>query len=134
MSSKKKATDAKDDGKATLVPRLRFPEFRGTEGWRRAKVEDLVEAITPPKKLPTADYAAEGSFPIIDQSQSDICGRTNDTAAVIREGLPLIVFGDHTCTLKLIDRPFAQGADGIKILKSGATVETPYLYQFLTHQ
>src|SRR5688572_14402084 len=34
--SSKKTTDAKDDGQVALVPRLRFPEFRGAAGWRPA--------------------------------------------------------------------------------------------------
>jgi type I restriction enzyme S subunit len=53
---------------------------------------------------------------------------------LIQHGLPLIVFGDHTCILKLIDRPFAQGADGIKILRSRPKLETPFLYQYLTYR
>ena len=117
-----------------LVPKLRFPEFREAEGWETGKVDDLVDTVTPPKKLPTTLYASSGAFPIIDQSQSDICGWTNDNEALIREHLPLIVFGDHTCILKLIAKPFAQGADGIKILKTGPKLGTPYLYQFLSYR
>ena len=94
----------------------------------------MVDTVTPPKKLPTSHYASKGAFPIIDQSQSDICGWTDDHEALIIDSLPLIIFGDHTCILKLIDRPFAQGADGIKILKSRPKVGTPYLYQFLIYQ
>jgi type I restriction enzyme S subunit len=120
--------------KATLIPKVRFPEFLGAEGWGYGKVEELVDTVTPPKKLPTSDYAASGAFPIIDQSQSDICGWTDDGEALIQQGLPLIVFGDHTCILKLIDRPFAQGADGIKILKTRPKIATPYLYQFLSYR
>ncbi|MDO8274031.1 MAG: hypothetical protein Q7T22_00700, partial [Serpentinimonas sp.] len=79
-------------------------------------------------------YASSGTYPIIDQSQSDICGWTDDEEALIQESLPLIVFGDHTCILKLITRPFAQGADGIKILKTRSKLGAPYLYQFLSYR
>ena len=44
----------------------------------------------------------------------------------------MIVFGDHTCVLKFVDRPFAQGADGVKILKAKRRVSTLYLYHQLT--
>jgi len=132
MSSKTKTIATKEEATPALVPKLRFPEFREAKGWERGKVDDLVDTVTPPKKLPTASYASSGAFPIIDQSQSDICGWTDDNEALIREGLPLLVFGDHTCILKLISRPFAQGADGIKILKSSSKVETPFLFQFLS--
>lgn len=33
MSTKKNASSTKSESKPTLVPKLRFPEFRGTEGW-----------------------------------------------------------------------------------------------------
>jgi type I restriction enzyme S subunit len=117
-----------------LVPKLRFPEFRKADGWKIGKIDDLVDTVTPPQKLPTSTYAGTGAFPIIDQSQNDICGWTDDTDALIQEDLPLIVFGDHTCILKLIDRPFAQGADGIKILKSRPKIGTSFLYQFLSYR
>ncbi len=116
------------------VPKLRFPEFGNFPEWKRQKVDELVDTVTPPKKLPTSSYGLEGEFPIIDQSQNTICGWTDDNEALILDDLPLIIFGDHTCILKLINHPFAQGADGIKILKPRSKVCTSYLYQYLTHR
>jgi type I restriction enzyme S subunit len=116
------------------VPKLRFPEFRGGSEWKSEKVDNLVDGVTPPKKLPTSSYSSKGDFPIIDQSQSQTCGWTDDRDALIRAALPLIVFGDHTCVLKLVDRPFAQGADGIKILRPRSTIDPKFLYQFLSYK
>ena len=134
MSQKTPTIATKEEGKPALVPKLRFPEFRDELEWSSKKVNELIKTITPPKKLPTSNYSSKGAFPIIDQSQSEICGWTDDHEALIQEGLPLIVFGDHTCILKLVDRPFAQGADGIKVLKSGSKIDTLYLYQYLSYQ
>ena len=134
MSNKTPPPAKTEEATPALVPKLRFPEFREAEGWIIGKVDEIVDTITPPKKLPTSNYAATGTFPIIDQSQSDICGWTDDNEALIQDDLPLIVFGDHTCILKLIDRPFAQGADGIKILKSRPKIGTSFLYQFLNYR
>jgi type I restriction enzyme S subunit len=134
MSSKSEPVDMKQDSRPTLAPKLRFPEFLGAKDWVGEKVAELVSTVTPPKKIPTSHYVPNGLFPIIDQSQSDICGWTDDIDAVIDEDLPLIIFGDHTCILKLIERPFAQGADGIKILKSRPKIKASYLYQFLSHR
>ena len=114
-----------------LVPRLRFPEFRDAGDWVEKPLAKLVSTVTPPKKLQTADYAVSGKYPIVDQSQDCICGWTNDSDAIIRDDLPLIVFGDHTCVLKLIEKPFAQGADGIKILDTAADVSVDFLFQSL---
>jgi hypothetical protein len=112
----------------------RMEQGAGNDRDGDSHLEMLNGTSTPPKKLPTSNYAATGAFPIIDQSQADICGWTDDNDALIQDDLPLIVFGDHTCIVKLIDRPFAQGADGIKILKSRPKIGTRYLYQFLSYR
>ena len=113
------------------LPKLRFSEFQDAGEWDQDKLENLINTVTPPQKLPTVLYQAEGQFPIIDQSQSYICGWTNNQDSLIVENLPLIIFGDHTCALKIVNVPFAQGADGIKIIKTKERVETSYLYQYL---
>ncbi len=109
-------------------PRLRSPEFQSAVDWEESTLEELIATVSPPKKLQTADYQSEGEFPIVDQSQDYICGWTNDGEAVIDKGLPVIVFGDHTCALKFIDQPFAQGADGIKILRPKRGIDIRFLY------
>ena len=118
-----------------LVPELRFPEFRKDEEWKIDKVENLILTITPPKKLPSSDYLQSGKFPIIDQSKNFYCGWTNDETSVITTNLPLIIFGDHTCILKLATKPFAQGADGIKIFKpkNKQRISTKFLFQYLKY-
>lgn len=119
--------------KPALLPKLRFPEFLKTDGWRGEELEKLVTTVSPPVKLQTSSYLLQGKFPIIDQSQDTICGWTNDESTLITEPLPLIVFGDHTCTLKFVEKPFAQGADGIKIIKSNPIISAAYLFQSLNH-
>lgn len=134
MSNKKeKAAMTKATEKPALLPKLRFPEFLKTDGWRGEELEKLVTTVSPPVKLQTSSYLLQGKFPIIDQSQDTICGWTNDESTLITEPLPLIVFGDHTCTLKFVEKPFAQGADGIKILKSNPIISAAYLFQSLNH-
>src|SRR4051812_8409609 len=110
-----------------VMPQLRFPEFEGSGEWKKEKLEQLIATVTPPRKLQTSEYLKEGKFPIIDQSQSLICGWTNENDAVISSDTPLVIFGDHTCALKFVDKPFAQGADGIKILKANEKVDPAYL-------
>jgi|CZKV01.1.fsa_nt_gi type I restriction enzyme S subunit len=124
----------KQDGKPALKPKLRFPEFRDAPQWDEMKLEELISTVTPPKKLQTSSYLAEGLFPIVDQSQDYICGWTNDNEALVKDSLPLIVFGDHTCVLKLVNQQFAQGADGIKIFRARIRVGTEYLFHFLNFQ
>ena len=122
----------KRKSKRTLTPKLRFPEFCGELGWEESTVGALVATVSPPKKLTTSQYFSEGRFPIVDQSPDGQCGWTNDVDALIENSFPLIVFGDHTCVLKLVNQPFAQGADGIKIFRPKRIVSTEYLYHFLS--
>lgn len=118
----------------TVVPTLRFPEFRGTEGWENDTIDNLIDIIVPPKKIVSQEYLSTGKYPIIDQSQNYICGWTNDKTALITDSSlkqPIIIFGDHTCILKKVVFPFAQGADGIKILKAKNCIDGNFLYQAL---
>ena len=96
-----------------------------------SKVGTLIETISPPVKIQKKAYAKFGKFPIIDQSQDEITGWTNDETTLIKPSKPLVIFGDHTCTVKLISIPFAQGADGIKILSTLEGVDPRFLYHVL---
>ncbi len=115
------------------IPALRFPEFHNDGEWKCVIIGDIINTINPPKKLQSSEYKKKGAFPIVDQSASYIAGYSDNGDAVIdNNGYNYIVFGDHTCSLKLIDFPFIQGADGIKIFKSKiAEVLTEYLYQYI---
>ena len=97
-------------------------------------IGELVAALTPPSKIQKTEYLESGRFPIIDQSQDAIAGWTNEEDSLVSIDKPLVVFGDHTCSVKLLDRPFAQGADGIKILRTSDSLSPQFLYFFLkTH-
>jgi len=62
MSSKKQTTGTKKDGKPALVPKLRFPEFRGTE-WVKKRLED-VAPLQRGFDLPS-DLIRPGNVPIV---------------------------------------------------------------------
>jgi len=78
-----------------------------------------------------SDYESSGEFPIIDQGQALIAGFTNDSSRVCNSKLPVIIFGDHTKTLKFIDFNFCLGADGTKVLKPKIKADERYLFYFL---
>ncbi len=90
-------------------------------------IDNICATVNPPQKLETTEYQADGEFPIIDQSQSDVAGYTNNIASTLPPD-NYILFGDHTCTLKFINKRFAQGADGLKILKCANGVDPKYIY------
>ena len=82
-------------------------------------------------KVQTSEYGKRGKYIIIDQGQSQIAGYTDREEGVFEE-LPVIVFGDHTRTIKYVDKPFFLGADGVKILRSkDSNANYKYLYYAL---
>ncbi len=98
------------------------------------KLEELIDTITPPKKFQKEEYQSSGLYPIIDQSQDYIIGYTNDHNSIIIVNNPLLIFGDHTCIVKLVSTNFAQGADGIKILQCKDSILPKYLYVYLKNK
>ena len=82
------------------------------------------------KKLKTTEYQKAGRFPVIDQGQRFIAGYTDDEEKLTHLPGPVVIFGDHTKELKFVDFDFAQGADGIKILRP-IGVDARYFYLVL---
>ena len=113
------------------LPEWRFPEFRGCGEWEICTVKDSFNTITPPKRIAKLEYKNSGKYPIVDQSQEYIAGWTDDETAIVSYRRPLIVFGDHTCVLKFMSQPFAQGADGIKILSTDYKLDEKFAYYCL---
>ncbi len=101
-------------------------------GWVEIPTNEVYTNISLSNiKLPQKDYLKEGVLPVIDQGQDFIGGYSNDTSIKVDCELPVIVFGDHTKTIKFIDFDFIAGADGIKVLKPHAFLLPKLLYYFI---
>ena len=85
-------------------------------------------SIAPEKKTKQKDYLPKGALPIIDQGQQLIGGYANEDNRQVSCNLPVIVFGDHTRTVKYVDFPFGAGADGIKVLEPVEGIYPKFLY------
>ena len=83
------------------------------------------------KRIKQRDYLPEGRIPVIDQGQTLIGGYTNDEDFAFLGDLPVVLFGDHTRAVKLVDHRFAVGADGIKIFRPAEGVRPKYLYYWM---
>jgi type I restriction enzyme S subunit len=106
--------------------KLRFPGYENTkiedgvpEGWEYKEVGSLISKTPRTKQVKKSEYNNSGEIPIIDQSREFIAGYTDDRETIVDLGVPVIVFGDHTRILKLINFPFAKGADGTQLIVSG---------------
>lgn len=113
------------------VPEWRFPEFKDRGEWTSDLIANVISTIRPPKKLSTFEYKMIGRYPIVDQGQDEFCGWTDERSSLVDFDNKVLIFGDHTCVVKLVDRPFAQGADGIKIISTKKKISVDFLFQYL---
>jgi len=93
--------------------------------------EECLQKIGTPAKLPKKKYLEKGRFPVVAQEEALINGYTNDENLLYKVEDTLIIFGDHTRHLKLIDFDFVLGADGAKLLKTIEEIDTKYFYYYL---
>lgn len=101
------------------------------EGWEKYLFEDCIidNKIGRGNQIKASEILTNGQFPVVDQGQDFIAGYTNETEKVISDGLPYIIFGDHTRCFKYVDFPFVVGADGTKILSPNTDLfDTKYLF------
>jgi type I restriction enzyme S subunit len=105
------------------------------ESWEVIKFENCIQKIKTgkAKQIPLKEYKLSGTYPIVDQGQSDIAGYTDNKEKVIFDNLPFIVFGDHTRIVKFVDFSFSLGADGTKLIKPNPSefLDIFFYYQML---
>ena len=104
------------------------------EKWTWAYITNLVDLLPSRNfQIKTNEIDSKGGFPVISQSQNFIDGFTNKKEKVItKDKLPLIIFGDHTRVVKVVDFPFVVGADGTKLLRpKGGIIDIHYLEKVL---
>lgn len=114
-----------------LVPKDEIP-YEVPENWCWVKYDSIIENLSSStKKIKQKEYLKEGIYPVIDQGSSLIGGYTNDENLLYDGELPVIIFGDHTRCVKYVDFKFAQGADGVKVLKPKGDIDIKYIYYLM---
>lgn len=125
---KKEALTPEERLQAALVPESEQP-YPVPENWCWVRLLDSFYNYTDSKKkIPQKEYLQDGEIAVVDQGQDLVGGYTNDSEMVFTGNLPVIIFGDHTRCIKYIDFPFAQGADGVKVLKPKQCFDTKAFY------
>ena len=87
-------------------------------------------AISRANQILSSEIKLAGRFPVVDQGQAFIAGYCDDEKRVISNDLPLVIFGDHTRTVKFVDFPFILGADGTKVLKPREDIYDPKFFAY----
>ena len=146
MSSKTQTTATKEEAMPALVPKLRFPAFRGAKGWQSTRLGDLCEVITK-GSTPTSygfDYVDSGVRFVKIESLSGGSVDCSKTAYIteecntsffrsqLKENDILFSIAGALGVIALVDRRILPAnvnqAIGIVRLKQG------YSHQFLLHQ
>ena len=119
----------------TLAQSLFYETFgdpiTNPKGWESVPFENCIIKIKYPLKLQTKDYLETGKYPIVSQEENLISGYTDLEDCIFEVTKPVIIFGDHTRIIKYIPFSFALGADGVKILKPIASIQSRYFYYCL---
>lgn len=103
------------------------------EAWCTMALSDaVINIMITDKKIPQKEYLIEGMYPVFDQGQNYIGGYTDKKDKLVECELPVVVFGDHTRVIKFVNRPFAAGADGVKVLQP-KHFYLPKLFEYFTH-
>lgn len=103
------------------------------EGWSDGIIDDIIGKVPQSKKILAKEFQESGKLPVIDQSQSYICGFTDDETATIKPDSAHVIFGDHTRAVKLVNFEYARGADGTQVLVANSDKVPSYLlYQIVS--
>jgi len=94
-------------------------------------ISEVYKVISPPAKIKSKEFLTNGKVPIIDQSQDQIAGYWNDEEDRVVVENSVIIFGDHTKSIKFVDFDFVAGADGIKILDPSDEILPKFLFYII---
>jgi type I restriction enzyme M protein len=98
--------------------------------WNLVRIENvLVKVDGAITKIPENQIKEVGKYPVITQEKDRLISGYSDGLPVT--DLPLVVFGDHNCSLKYIDVPFLRGADGTQLLKVDKSQFIPKCFYYL---
>ena len=95
------------------------------EGWCVDTIGNILDKYPTTKRYETKEYLSIGKYPIVDQGDAYIVGFTNENDNLLSR-YPAVLFGDHSTKVKLLDFPFARGADGTQILYSKSPLVSQY--------
>ena len=109
-----------------------FEELQNKSGIEYKELQSLLIEIKGNKtNIAENKIESRGKYPVITQESDRLVAGYTDEENVI-DDLPLIVFGDHSCTFKYVDFPFVRGADGTQLLKVNSKFVIPmFLYEYL---
>jgi type I restriction enzyme M protein len=100
--------------------------------WEQILIANAIENIKGSQtKIEKYNILKEGKYPVLTQEKElFISGYSNENNPVT--DTPILLFGDHSCSLKYIDFDFFRGADGTVLLKPKQEFVPKYFYNVLS--
>ena len=87
------------------------------EGWEVVEVSNLLKRLKAGNKYTKNNVSEKGLIPVIDQSEKEILGyHDNEPDQLATAHEPIIIFGDHTCKMQLLVKPFSIGPNVIPFI------------------
>jgi type I restriction enzyme S subunit len=104
--------------------------------WKKYEFSDCIvdSNVGRANQINASEIKKDGRFPVVDQGQDFIAGYSDEESKLVKDGLPYVIFGDHTRCFKYVDFPFIVGADGTKVLSPNKKLFDPqyFYYQLLS--
>lgn len=99
--------------------------------WEQVLISNTIQNIKgATTKIEKFNILPEGKYPVITQEKECFISGYSDGNKPITD-IPLVLFGDHSCSLKYIDFEFFRGADGTVLLKPNDNFLPRYFYNVL---
>lgn len=97
--------------------------------WEKLNFMDCIQKTSYSYKIAKKEFKKNGPFPIVSQEKKLINGFWDNSSDLFKcEDKGVVIFGDHTKTLKYINFDFVIGADGVKILKPIEKLDPKFFY------
>lgn len=130
--SSKATTTMKEEAKPAMAPKLRFPEFRGAEGWKQTPLEHCLDYQQPtPYLVADAKYSPAFKTPVLTAGKTFILGHTDEQHGIFSEGLPVVIFDDFTTATQFVDFSFKAKSSAMKILQAKNGADIKFMYETL---
>ncbi len=121
----------KDKDTKTVVPALRFPEFRDAEGWRQKILSEILDYERPDNYIVSnANYCQQGT-PVLTANKSFILGYTEEDYGICNN-LPVVLFDDFTIDKKYVDFPFKVKSSAIKLLRTKNDDDLKFVFEMMS--
>ncbi len=114
----------------TMVPTLRFPEFREQTGWEVEFLSNILAYERPDNFIVETETYGEEGIPVLTANKSFILGYTRESTGIY-VNLPVIIFDDFTTDKKYVDFPFKVKSSAIKILHTKHTDILRFIYELM---